>query len=285
MNVFISSTCYDLNDLRSEVENFLKSKGHNPMLSNRENFPVDPGKHRHDVCLENVSVCELFILIVSRRLGAEYYADKSISITWAEFRKAIAEKKKVLAFVRNTTWFERQSYNKNIAAGNKYLASYVDDNRVFDFINEVQKDESGVWLQPFEDSVGIKVLLSNLVETNHSILNPSGSKPAQILNSKYLTPSIFSGATASYITRTLNVEEATQINEEQLQKAASFIPDHPINHIILGFESIPQSNAYTLFQPMRPMGDEGEMLIRIVPTALGDSVKKEILDILNQHKK
>jgi hypothetical protein len=279
MNIFLSSTCYDLGDLRAEVESFLISKGHKPMLSDRETFPVDPSKHRHEVCLENISKCDLFILVIGKRLGAPYFADESISITWAEFRRAIEKKKKVLAFVRSATWNERQSYAKNNSPEYEYKPAFVDNNKVFEFLNEVQRHESGIWLQSFTDSVQIKTLLENMVDTQHSVLN---IQPAPSYFSSLLSPSIFSGATASFISKSLNIGEDTQLDVSQLQKAANMIPDHPIQHTILGFETLPYSNDYTMFQPIRPMGDEGEMLIRIIPTALGNSVKEEIMDTINR---
>lgn len=56
MKIFISSTCYDLTDLRAEVESFLINKGHELLVSNRADFPVDIGVHRHEVCIQLTEV-------------------------------------------------------------------------------------------------------------------------------------------------------------------------------------------------------------------------------------
>ena len=47
MKVFLSSTCYDLVDLRAILEQYFEKRGDQPLLSDRVNFPVDPGQHRH----------------------------------------------------------------------------------------------------------------------------------------------------------------------------------------------------------------------------------------------
>lgn len=113
MKIFLSSTCYDLVDVRAELERFLEQKGHELLLSDRANFPVDVGLHRHDVCINNVKLADLFILIVDGRFGAPYYKDKNLSITWAEFNEALNTGLKIIPFVRKDVFNERQTYNHN----------------------------------------------------------------------------------------------------------------------------------------------------------------------------
>ncbi len=86
--LFLSSTCYDSGARRESIETWATAQGYIPMLSDRASFPVDPGIHRHDVCLANAKTSDLFVLLVGGRFGAPYYQDETISVTWAEYRAA-----------------------------------------------------------------------------------------------------------------------------------------------------------------------------------------------------
>lgn len=284
MKIFLSSTCYDLVDIRAELERFLKSKGHELLLSDRATFPVELGVHRHDVCINNVQQCDLFIIIVDGRFGAPYYKDKNYSITWAEFNEAIRTERKIIPFVRKDVFNERQSYHHNLKKGNPFEPFFADTTRVFDLIDDIQKHEGGFWIEQFENSVEIKDRLENLIETGHSFLNV-GPQPS-ISYYDQIPMTAVSGSTASYITKFVAHDKIDALNEELLEKAISSIPDgtKPFGEF-LGFEQIPGGNDYFYFRPLRHSGDEGEIIIGITPTALGDAVRKELIDLKSNLKK
>ncbi|HWZ22787.1 MAG TPA: DUF4062 domain-containing protein [Cytophagaceae bacterium] len=281
MTIFLSSTCYDLTDLRAEVEKFLASKGHTILLSDRHNFPVDTGIHRHDVCIDNVAKCDLFVLVLDNRYGANYYKDSTISITWAELREAVKTNRQAIAFVRKTVFNERQTCRHNQKMGNPFAPFYVDNIKTFDIIDEIQK-HSGIWMQPFEDSTNVKETLENIYATKHSPLNPI--EPKLEISSSEISLTALSGSTASFITTNYNIGDNKKVNAETLQAAIDKIPENvkPWGEI-LGFESIPNdSNDYFYFSPLRHSGDEGEMIIGISPTALGRSVRNELQGALKK---
>jgi hypothetical protein len=284
MRIFLSSTCYDLVDIRAELEKFLRDKGHELLLSDRASFPVEIGVHRHDVCINNVQQSDLFILIVDGRFGALYHKDKSISITWAEFNEALRTGRKIIPFVRKVVFNERQSYHHNQKKGNPYAPYFADSNRVFDLVDEVQKHEGGFWIEQFENSVEIKERLENLIETGHSLLNVGPQSTISYYGQIPLTA--MSGSTASYITKFVSKDKVDAINEELLDKAIGSIPEgtRPFGEI-MGFEQIPGGNDYYYFRPLRHSGDEGEIIIGITPTALGDAVRKELIDLKANLKK
>lgn len=150
MKVFISSTCYDLPDVRAVLEQYFEQRGHTPLLSDRNTFPVDAGLHRHRVCVEQARAADLFLLIVDARYGSPYVDDSSISITHAEFRAA-STSVPWLGFVRRRAWDERNAWNKHPTMP----LEYVTDSRLCDFLNEVQKQERGMWLTPFDTVIDI----------------------------------------------------------------------------------------------------------------------------------
>lgn len=284
MKIFLSSTCYDLKDLRAEVEAFLINKGHELLLSDRENFPVTLDVHRHDVCINNVSKCDLLILVVDSRFGAPYYKNNDISITWAEFNAALNAGKKIMPFVRREIFNERRTCNHNLKLGNNFSPAFAEDIRVFKLIDEIQKHEGGYWIEQFDNSINIKSRLENLYETNHSFLNTEEKSYKAIYDPGNIPVSAISGSTATFIKK--YVTQDTSLNSEIIDKAIKMLPEKLSTWgEVLGFESIPVSNDYYNFIPLKNTGDEGEVLVGMSPTALGDAVRKELLDVNRNVKK
>ncbi len=68
--VFISSTCFDLEDVRAELAVALNEWGYIPLWNESPDFPKKPGFHSHDICLDVVKEeCDIYILIIDKRHG------------------------------------------------------------------------------------------------------------------------------------------------------------------------------------------------------------------------
>ena len=53
--VFVSSTCYDLKQVREDLKDFFEENyGFQTMLSEFDSFPIDPCKGTFENCVENV---------------------------------------------------------------------------------------------------------------------------------------------------------------------------------------------------------------------------------------
>lgn len=87
-NIFISSTCYDLSQVREDLKEFFENNyGFNTLLSEFNSFPIDPCIGTFENCLSNVdNLADVFILIVGNRYG--YVTDKGKSITNLEYLHA-----------------------------------------------------------------------------------------------------------------------------------------------------------------------------------------------------
>lgn len=114
--VFISSTCFDLQDLRAELAHILDEWGYEPVWNESPHFPKTSGLHSHDICLDAVKQCDIYILVIDKRYGGTYagekYPKEDISITWYEAKLALQEQKEVHCFVREEVWNERPTYKK-----------------------------------------------------------------------------------------------------------------------------------------------------------------------------
>lgn len=166
--VFISATSHDLKDLRAEVAKKLEEWGYEPIGHELPDFPVKRGLHSHDVCLDNVKECDIYLLIIGSRYGGTYsgnkYEKKDISITWYETAIAFQEGKRVLCFVREEVWNERATYKHNLKDGNTIEPFHVDNPRVFEFIDYINRLPRDNWIDRFQNSVDLKEKLMKKLE-------------------------------------------------------------------------------------------------------------------------
>lgn len=69
LRVFVSSTCYDLDILRSELRPFIVSMGYEPVMSEYSDILFDPRSNAQDSCLKEVAGCDMVVLIIGSRFG------------------------------------------------------------------------------------------------------------------------------------------------------------------------------------------------------------------------
>lgn len=164
--IFISSTCYDLADIRSELAFFLKNYGKKVLWSESPDFPVDFYTHSHDICLDNVKKSDQLILIIDKRYGGIYagnkYPKENISITQYEVKIAMEMQIPIITFVRNTVWTERAIYKHNLKKEIKISPFYVDSIKVFELIDFILHSKSN-WIYQFENSLDLKLKLKTIL--------------------------------------------------------------------------------------------------------------------------
>lgn len=136
MRVFISSTCYDLSLLRSQLRLFVKGLGYEPIMSDYEDVLYDPRIHTHTSCVDEVQNCDMLILIIGSRFGGKATAEalneidfdalknesanvdtlkekEKISVTQLEVLKAIENSMPVYTFIDKRVWHDHALYEKN----------------------------------------------------------------------------------------------------------------------------------------------------------------------------
>ena len=174
--VFICSTSFDLKDTRAEIRNALLSWGYEPIFFESPDFPVEKGLHSHDVCLDAVKECDIFLLIIGSRYGGIYHGKKypnmnELSITRAESRIALDEGLEFKTFIRDDIWNERPTYKHNVRLGNKIDSFHAKEPHVFDFIDEISQRVNTNWIYQFKDSVELKDNLKKML-VPESIVTP-----------------------------------------------------------------------------------------------------------------
>lgn len=156
--VFVSSTCYDLQEERAQLERFISNYGFQPVLSEYSGVYYDVDEHTHVSCVNEVSNCDLFVLIISGRFGGRLKDGNGESITQAEYNEAKRLKIPVFAFVKSDVLAAQLYYKKNATAHDDEFARKInypsiekqaDAIDIFNFIQQVQRAQINNALEPY----------------------------------------------------------------------------------------------------------------------------------------
>lgn len=180
LRVFVSSTCYDYALLRSELRNFIVSMGYEPIMSDYADVLYDPRIHTHTSCIDEVSNCDMLIVVIGSRFGGKSVpeaikkidfstinlssnvksvisSEQPISITQLEVLKAIECDVPIYTFIEKKVYFEHEVYEKNKsdqAILNKIIFPAIDKPEtvqyIFGFIDFIRLRSVGNSIFQFE---------------------------------------------------------------------------------------------------------------------------------------
>lgn len=172
--IFISSTHYDLIDLRAELSSHLSMLGYTPIVSSEAGFPDNtPKLTPWESCLPVLSTCFVMILVIDSKYGFrlkwENYKDimdnEDVAPTHAEYRFAHKKGIRLLVFIRKEMMAHYQSFRRLLNEGKtdeqmKELLGQTLPKRisydVLKFIHEVKTSSPIPWIKEFEDVTEVK---------------------------------------------------------------------------------------------------------------------------------
>jgi hypothetical protein len=133
--VFISSTFYDLRQVRADLERTVRELGYDPVLNERGSIPYGSQERVEEYCYREIGTCDILIAIVGGRFGSESQ-HLPYSVSQVEIQTALKLGRQVYLFIENAVWNEYHIYlaNKDVE-GVRFR--YADDKRVYHFIEEV----------------------------------------------------------------------------------------------------------------------------------------------------
>lgn len=159
-HVFVSSTCYDLQQERKDLEEAILALGHVPILSEQPHFAVDPDITLVENCKKAIAAADVFILVVGGCRGS-IDPNTGTPVTNVEYAEAISVGLPVYCFVHTPVLTLLPVWINN-PGGN--FAPHVDYPEVFRFIQRLKDDQR--WFFPFDTAQGIattvKTQLSSL---------------------------------------------------------------------------------------------------------------------------
>src|SRR5690554_3265260 len=136
LRVFVSSTCYDLSVIRSQLRIFIQNLGHEPIMSDYSDLLYDPRVHTHTSCVDEVATADVVVLIVGSRFGGKTVPEallkldfdvlkkesksteslskkENLSVTQLEILKAVESGIPVFTFVDSAVWHDHALYEKD----------------------------------------------------------------------------------------------------------------------------------------------------------------------------
>jgi hypothetical protein len=155
--IFISSTCYDLSQIRDNLYEFITSCNYETILSERGDVFFHPDLHTHECCVNEIENCNMFVLIIGGRFGGNYISDPKKSITNAEYEAARIKNLPVFTFIKREVYEDHRLYQKN--KDNKEIIDKIifpsienqkHAQKIFEFINTVRLSSVNNGFFPFE---------------------------------------------------------------------------------------------------------------------------------------
>ncbi len=148
--VFISSTFYDLKQIRLELDRFLSNMGYETIRNEVGNIPYGKEFPPQNYCYKEINTIDVLICIVGGRFGSQSNINEENSITQQELKEAQKAEKQVFIFIDKDVATEYETYmlNKNNPDINY---RYVDDIRIYKFIEEIHTLSKNNIVQPFSN--------------------------------------------------------------------------------------------------------------------------------------
>lgn len=155
--VFISSTFFDLKQVRADIDRFIKEVGYEPVRNEAGNIPYGKDEKLEEYCYKEISDIDILVGIIGGRYGSESQY-QPYSISQIEIKTAIEQQKQVYLFIEKNVLAEYQTYLIN--KGNKSVKfKFVDSAKIYDFIQEIELLPKNNVIQGFETAQEIVLYL------------------------------------------------------------------------------------------------------------------------------
>ena len=157
-SIFVSSTCYDLKQIRQDIREFIEADlGYEAILSEYNSFPIDPDKDTINNCLRVVEQrADIMVLIVGSRYG--YITDHGEkSITNLEYLRAKAKGIPIFVFIDQKVSNILPVWKKNKEMN---FSDIVDSEKIFEFVDTLRNKDSN-WVYEFNTGQDIIKCLKN----------------------------------------------------------------------------------------------------------------------------
>jgi hypothetical protein len=153
-SVFVSSTCYDLAQIRFDLKRFITGFGYEAVISESPTFPVNPGVGTVENCVNAVRErADLFVLVVGARYGTITLDGRSI--TNLEYLEAKAKGVPIFVFVAKAVLHTLPTWKSNPDAD---FSQTVDTPKLFQFVDGLRAARDH-WVYEFDEVADITEIL------------------------------------------------------------------------------------------------------------------------------
>ena len=150
--IFISSTFYDLRQIRSDIDLFIEGLGYEPIRNEEGDIPYGKEDALEEYCYKEIKSVDILISIIGGRFGSESKRENS-SISQTELKTAIKENKQIYVFVEKNVLSEYETYLLNKENSINY--KFVDNVKIYQFIEEIKNLKVNNNIKGFETASDI----------------------------------------------------------------------------------------------------------------------------------
>ncbi|HLM80687.1 MAG TPA: DUF4062 domain-containing protein [Terriglobales bacterium] len=151
--IFVSSTFFDLVQVREDIRVTISQLGHEPLLNEYPSFPVLPDLDTIENCRKAVRGSDIFVLIVGGRRGSlDPVSGKSV--TNVEYETAVQSGTDCFIFVNEKLMTLLPIWQKNPETD---FSHFVDSPQVFEFIDKINTAQR--WIFPYAKASQIGEIL------------------------------------------------------------------------------------------------------------------------------
>ena len=147
--VFISSTFYDLRQVRSDIERFIRELGYEPVRHEAGSVPYSKDESLESGAYREIELSDVIIFITGGNFGTESEEEPGYSISQVELKRALERGIQVFIFVETSVLNEYNTYKLNKNSKDITYAS-VSDVKVFEFLEELHSLPSNNAITRFE---------------------------------------------------------------------------------------------------------------------------------------
>ncbi|MFP3598886.1 DUF4062 domain-containing protein [Chryseobacterium sp. SIMBA_029] len=154
----MSSTFYDLKQIRTDLDLFIDTLGYETIRNEEGDIPYGKDDALEEYCYKEIKSIDILVSIIGGRFGSESKRNNS-SISQIELRTALKENKQVYIFIEKNVLAEYETYLIN--KDKEISFRYVDDIRIYQFIEEIKTLNSNNNIKGFDTASEISKYLKD----------------------------------------------------------------------------------------------------------------------------
>jgi hypothetical protein len=151
--IFVSSTYYDLRQVRTDLERFIREQGYEPILNEQGSIAYGKEDKLEEYCYKEINNVDILVSIIGGRYGTESKLEKN-SISQMELKTAFELNKQVYIFIEKGVYNEYNFYLKN-KENETTNYTFADNIKIHQFIEFVESLPNNNTIQGFETSIDI----------------------------------------------------------------------------------------------------------------------------------
>lgn len=151
--IFVSSTFFDLRQVRSDLDRFIKELGYESVLNELGSIPYGKDDKLEEYCYKEINNIDILVSIVGGRYGTESQHN-TLSISQMEFKTALELNKQVYVFIEKNVYAEYQTYLLN-KKNKETKYRFADNIKIYEFIEFLEGLPNNNNIHSFETSLDV----------------------------------------------------------------------------------------------------------------------------------